>query len=89
MAQSGFDRRRINGPEESFPPIFKPERDQEARRWKLGEPRERRTPADIRAICAKFTLMDILFRAAYWDFILSSLAARIDKSGEWIRIRRN
>ncbi|EKM55587.1 uncharacterized protein PHACADRAFT_161608 [Phanerochaete carnosa HHB-10118-sp] len=46
MAQSNFDRRRINGPEESFPPVFADEETP----VKLGVPRNGRTAKDIRPI---------------------------------------
>ena len=54
MAQNAFDRRRINGPEESCPPVY--ESDEEA----VGESskgvtesstRKGRTPKEIRPIC--------------------------------------
>lgn len=48
MAQSAFDRRRINGPEESFPPVFA---DEEQAFVKSGAPRNGRAAKDIRPIC--------------------------------------
>ena len=50
MALSNFDRRRVNGPEESFSPVFAPEQDPKL--FKSGEPRNKRGPLDIRPICA-------------------------------------
>ena len=48
MAQSNFDRRRINGPEESFPPVFSDEEEKAAE----GIPkRVCRGTKDIRPIC--------------------------------------
>ena len=48
MAQTGFDRRRINGPEESFPPVFELD---EADMITAGPSRVGRGPLDIRPIC--------------------------------------
>ena len=48
MAQSNFDRRRINGPEESFPPVFS---DEEETFVKPGAPRNGRGAKEIRPIC--------------------------------------
>ena len=48
MAQSNFDRRRINGPEESFPPVFS----DEVEKVVGGVPaRVGRGTKDIRPIC--------------------------------------
>ena len=49
--QSNFDRRRINGPEESFPPVYEEEEDTPGQSWKEGQPRVGRGPRDIRPIC--------------------------------------
>jgi hypothetical protein len=46
-----FDRRRINGPEESFTPVFLEEDDVAEENWKPGNPRLGRSPLDIRPIC--------------------------------------
>lgn len=48
MAQVGFDRRRINGPEESFPPVYD---DDEMPQAKSKYERDRPKTA-IRPICA-------------------------------------
>ena len=50
MAQYVFDRRRNNGPEDSFPPVF------DSDPWSMASESERktrkdRTPLDIRPIC--------------------------------------
>lgn len=47
---TNFDRRRINGPEESFPPVFVDDDEDEAK-WRPGKPRQSRQPHDIRQIC--------------------------------------
>jgi exosome complex component MTR3 len=49
MAQSANDRRRINGPEESFPPVFDDD-DDDDEDIKLKTQRSR-APGDIRPIC--------------------------------------
>ena len=50
---TNFDRRRINGPEESFPPVFVDDEEDETT-WRPGKPRESRQPHDIRPICGSF-----------------------------------
>lgn len=50
MAQANFDRRRINGPDESFRPIFDSDEEEETP-WKPGSPRQGRAARDIRPIC--------------------------------------
>jgi len=47
---TNFDRRRINGPEESFSPVFVDDDEDEAK-WRPGKPRQSRLPHDIRPIC--------------------------------------
>lgn len=49
---SNFDRRRINGPEESFLPVYDDDEGTELDRWTAGEPRPGRPSGDIRPICA-------------------------------------
>lgn len=49
---SNFDRRRINGPEESFAPIFEDDERTEQDQWKVGDPRPGRSSLAIRPICA-------------------------------------
>jgi exosome complex component MTR3 len=51
MAQAAFDRRRVNGPEESHPLVFESQHEKDPDEWLLGEPRRQRSPADIRPIC--------------------------------------
>lgn len=58
MAQSGFDRRRVNGPSESFQLIFNDDLEGPGvlyRGWKLGQTRRNRRAEDIRPICARHT----------------------------------
>lgn len=62
MAQN-FDRRRINGPENSAPPVFEDE-DEDASpyaKWATGQPRIGRAADDIRPICAPSTYLICYF----------------------------
>lgn len=52
---TNFDRRRINGPEESFSPVFVDDDDDQTK-WRPGKPRQSRQPQDIRPICKSFRL---------------------------------
>jgi exosome complex component MTR3 len=53
MAQN-FDRRRINGPEDSLPPVYDDDDgdDLPYAKWASGHPRIGRAAEDIRPICA-------------------------------------
>ncbi|KAI0306453.1 ribosomal protein S5 domain 2-like protein [Multifurca ochricompacta] len=58
MAQSGFDRRRVNGPNESLQPVYDDgikESNVLYKAWKPGEARRKRQAKDIRPICARHT----------------------------------
>jgi exosome complex component MTR3 len=50
MAQASFDRRRVNGPEESFPPVFEDEEQAEPL-LSNGKRRDGRALGDLRPIC--------------------------------------
>lgn len=50
MAQPAFDRRRVNGPEESFPPLFIEETPQEPL-LNRGKRRDGRDLGQVRPIC--------------------------------------
>lgn len=50
MAQA-FDRRRINGPEESISPSFADDALGGVEKWIPEQPRRNRGPSDIRPIC--------------------------------------
>lgn len=89
MAQNVFDRRRINGPEESFAPIFEDEDDGESLGWKLGKPRKGRLPTDIRPICAVFILSERSIVALIHFFRRNSSATRVNYSSEWISLSGN
>jgi exosome complex component MTR3 len=57
MAQAAFDRRRVNGPEESHPLVFESQYGRDLQKSRIGEPRTQRNSADIRAICVCSTLV--------------------------------
>ena len=49
---TNFDRRRINGPEESFSPIYASDEEKDVQRSKAGQAiRKGRQPSEIRPIC--------------------------------------
>jgi exosome complex component MTR3 len=50
MAQPSFDRRRVNGPEESFPPVFSTELPKETL-LSNGKRKDGRALKDVRPIC--------------------------------------
>ncbi len=64
MAQAGFDRRRINGPEESFPPVF----DDDDVLQSSSKPRQGRKPSEIRPICT--ILMFSLWQKSHYALVL-------------------
>ncbi len=64
MAQGGFDRRRVHGPNESFQPIFDDDHEERGllyKGWKLGQTRRNRRAEDIRPICARYTAISLCF----------------------------
>ncbi|KAF5380932.1 hypothetical protein D9615_003980 [Tricholomella constricta] len=77
MAQAGFDRRRINGPDESYPPTFDTENDTEDLRWKLGHPRKTRKATDIRPIFLQSGLIDQANGSAYVETERTKLACAV------------
>ena len=87
MAQSNFDRRRINGPEESFQPIFDPDEEDETG-WKPGNPRIGRGARDIRPICA-VSSSGPFTRLAYDHMRALSLESWLDQSGQRFCIHRD
>ena len=52
MASIGFDRRRVNGPEESHAPVFEEEEEEDESIETISEDRRGRAAGDIRPICA-------------------------------------
>ncbi|THH16345.1 hypothetical protein EW146_g4269 [Bondarzewia mesenterica] len=79
MAQSAFDRRRINGPEESFPPVFDASEDDDAvySTWKVGDPRQGRDPLDIRPIFLKAGLISQANGSAYIETERTKVACAV------------
>ncbi|KAJ7343449.1 3' exoribonuclease family, domain 1-domain-containing protein [Mycena albidolilacea] len=68
-----LDRRRINGPEDSFPPSF----DLDASQWKLGDPRKDRSPADIRSIFLQPGLISQANGSAYIETAKTKIACAV------------
>lgn len=60
MAQAPFDRRRVNGPDESSTPFFEFEDEDEAGPSSSSTTRIGRSPTEIRPICAFSRLIEIL-----------------------------
>ncbi|KAF8077917.1 ribosomal protein S5 domain 2-type protein [Lyophyllum atratum] len=77
MAQTGFDRRRINGPEESHPPIFDTEGDAEGLHWKTGQLRKTRKSSDIRPIFLQSSLIDQANGSAYVETERTKIACAV------------
>ncbi|KAJ3497509.1 hypothetical protein NMY22_g19693 [Coprinellus aureogranulatus] len=76
MAQSGFDRRRINGPEESFAPLYDDE-DGTHDEWMVGRPRIGRTSGAIRPIFLQPGLIDQANGSAYIETGNTKIACAI------------
>ncbi|KAI0780839.1 ribosomal protein S5 domain 2-like protein [Trametes elegans] len=77
MAQSNFDRRRINGPEESYQPIFEHDEDERETRWKPGNPRKGRAPRNIRPIFLKAGLINQANGSAYIETEKTKIACAV------------
>ncbi|KAF9454519.1 ribosomal protein S5 domain 2-like protein [Macrolepiota fuliginosa MF-IS2] len=75
MAHSNFDRRRVNGPEESFLPVFAPEESSD--KWKLGQPRSNRGLSDIRPIFLQPGLISQANGSAYIETEQTKIACAI------------
>ncbi|KAJ7905541.1 ribosomal protein S5 domain 2-type protein [Mycena olivaceomarginata] len=69
-----LDRRRINGPEDSFPPSF----DSDASQWRLGDPRKDRSPADIRSIFLQPGLISQANGSAYIETAKTKIACAVE-----------
>ncbi|KAL4253188.1 RNase PH family protein [Abortiporus biennis] len=74
MAQTNFDRRRINGPEDSFTPIFIEEEDSV---WTPGKPRSGRGAGDIRPIFLKPGLINQANGSAYIETEKTKIACAV------------
>jgi exosome complex component MTR3 len=77
MSQAAFDRRRVNGPEESHPLVFESQHDQDLHKLRLGEPRRQRNSTDIRAICVCSTRDVVFLLTSYYSVLRPGL---IDQS---------
>ncbi|KAH9952229.1 mRNA transport regulator 3 [Amylocystis lapponica] len=75
MAQSNFDRRRINGPDESFPPLF--EADEEDPVHNLPRTRRGRSADDIRPIFLKAGLISQANGSAYIETERTKIACAV------------
>lgn len=71
--QSGFDRRRINGPEESFKPVSQVHESS----WKPGNPRSGRQPEAIRPIFLKAGLTNQANGSAYIEAERTKIACSV------------
>jgi len=76
---SNFDRRRINGPEESFPPVFSEDDETglEESKWQPGKPRVGRGAADIRPIFLKPGLITQANGSAYIETENTKIACAV------------
>ncbi|KAH9842615.1 mRNA transport regulator 3 [Rhodofomes roseus] len=74
--QSNFDRRRINGPEESFPPVYDHEEEAESS-WKPGQSRQGRAAGDIRPIFLKAGLISQANGSAYIETEHTKIACAV------------
>ncbi|KAI0283029.1 mRNA transport regulator 3 [Russula aff. rugulosa BPL654] len=80
MAQGGFDRRRVHGPNESFQPIFDDDSDERGllyNGWKLGQSRRNRRAEDIRPIFLKTGLIKQANGSAYIETERTKLACAV------------
>ncbi|KAH8106966.1 mRNA transport regulator 3 [Cristinia sonorae] len=76
MAQTNFDRRRLNGPEDSSRPVFDDDDDTIAK-WSVGQPRKGRKPGDIRPIFLKPGLISQATGSAYIETDKTKLACAV------------
>jgi len=74
--QSNFDRRRINGPEESFTPVYDHEEEAESS-WKPGQSRKGRAAGDIRPIFLKAGLISQANGSAYIETERTKIACAV------------
>ncbi|KAJ7219307.1 3' exoribonuclease family, domain 1-domain-containing protein [Mycena pura] len=70
-----LDRRRINGPEESSPPVF--DSDEAAPGWRPGDARKKRAPADIRPIFLQPGLISQANGSAYIETEKTKIACAV------------
>ncbi|KAI0331151.1 mRNA transport regulator 3 [Cubamyces sp. BRFM 1775] len=76
MAQSNFDRRRINGPDESYQPVFEADEELDSR-WKPGSSRKGRAARDIRPIFLQAGLINQANGSAYIETEKTKIACAV------------
>ncbi|TDL24783.1 mRNA transport regulator 3 [Rickenella mellea] len=76
MAQALFDRRRVNGPEESFPPVYDSDEEDELSGSNLNT-RQGRSSADIRPIYLKPGLINQANGSAYIETEKTKIACAV------------
>ncbi|KAF9564624.1 ribosomal protein S5 domain 2-like protein [Agrocybe pediades] len=74
MAQNAFDRRRVNGPEESLPYLYDADLPS---KWSPGQPRKNRAPSDIRPIFLQSGLISQATGSAYVETDKTKIACAI------------
>ncbi|KZP19454.1 mRNA transport regulator 3 [Athelia psychrophila] len=74
---SNFDRRRINGPEESFVPVYDDDEGTQLDRWTAGEPRPGRSSGDIRPIFLQPGLINQANGSAYIETERTKIACAV------------
>lgn len=83
MAQISFDRRRINGPEESFSPIYDDDVEENIQNLD-NETRRGRGPSDIRPICTHLCF-DKLYKLITLNIVdVYSLKNRSYQPSKWL-----
>ncbi|KAJ7709871.1 ribosomal protein S5 domain 2-like protein [Mycena rosella] len=68
-----LDRRRINGPEDSFPPVF----DSDVPHWSPADPRKGRSPSEIRPIFLQPGLISQANGSAYIETAKTKIACAV------------
>ncbi|KAL5532757.1 MTR3 [Sanghuangporus sanghuang] len=77
MATSNFDRRRINGPEESFAPIYESDDENTRLQKDPSKQRQGRSPRDIRRIFLKTGLISQANGSAYIETEKTKIACAV------------
>ncbi|KAF9789653.1 ribosomal protein S5 domain 2-type protein [Thelephora terrestris] len=73
---TNFDRRRINGPEDSFSPVLVDD-DEDETKWRPGKPRQSRQPQDIRPIFLQPGLISQANGSAYIETERTKIACAV------------
>ncbi|KAL6305262.1 mRNA transport regulator 3 [Sparassis latifolia] len=77
MALSNFDRRRINGPEESFSPVFASDEEDESLLVTPGKSRQGRSAGDIRPVFLEAGLINQANGSAYIETERTKIACAV------------